>query len=133
QELRNAASKVSFFHIKKTTELEGAAGLIEHEEGEHISIRGPESPPPSSESKTSTDEKAEEKRRNVEKEKAHQRRFEQGKREEQWKRQQEISYTEQASLAHQRDQDRFYTDRGMTKEQYNQLSQGHFIPATSRR
>ncbi|MCP3685677.1 MAG: hypothetical protein GY861_23775, partial [bacterium] len=133
QELKNVASGVSLYHIMNTRELQGDAGLINPEEEEFVTVRRLEpSHPTSSESKTSTDEK-EENRRNAEKEKAHQRKVEREGQEEQWKKHQEIEYAEQSSLAHQRDQERFYAGKGMTKEQYNQLGQEKFFPATSRR
>ncbi len=37
------------------------------------------------------------------------------------------------SLAHQRGQERFYDERGTTREQYDQLGRGKFVPAASRR
>ncbi len=133
QELKNAASKVSMFHLENTRELESEAGLISLEDEESVTIRRPQSPPLiSTESKTSADE-AEENKKNAEKEKAHQRRAEQEEREKQQREQQEINYVEQSFLARQRDQKRFDIERGVTKEPYNQLGRGRFFPATSGR
>ncbi|MCP3683085.1 MAG: hypothetical protein GY861_10380, partial [bacterium] len=57
---------------------------------------------------------------------------EQEEQEKQRKEQQKLKYAEQSSLAHQRDQQRFYDERETTKEEYAQLGKGKFIPAASR-
>ncbi|MCP3686285.1 MAG: hypothetical protein GY861_26880, partial [bacterium] len=56
EELRNAANRVSLYHIMNTRELQKVAGLVSPNEEEFVTMRRFESQPPtSSESKTSAD------------------------------------------------------------------------------